>query len=173
MNPLDAFILGAITNPQIKSAVALILAHKFAAALVVFASSGVGANLLARALNMIPLGGWYFLVRGVFAGLSRVGDVRLGRPIWTPFEAFLERFILGTADAAREGLEADNEAGGSPEGRDKGVPPLEINPPPLPPPSATLQAFPPAERSLLGPIQPPLSGAPGAGNPPPPASGAV
>lgn len=71
-------------------------------------SSGAGANLLVRGLNRVPLGPWYAAVRLIFLGVSRAGNTRLGRPLWEPFEVWLENFICKTADAAREGLEADD-----------------------------------------------------------------
>lgn len=86
----------------------LIMAHKVAAAFALFMASGMGANALVRVLNLIPLGWWYSVVKTFFSGVSRIGNMRFGRPLWQPFEEWLEKFLGGTMDAAREGLDSDN-----------------------------------------------------------------
>lgn len=105
--PTADFIASMLS--QATPALEAVRAHPFLTAVAVLASSGAGANLLARVLNRIPLGGWYAVVRATFRGVSLVGNTRFGRPLWKPFEAWLENFIGKTADAARGGLDSDDE----------------------------------------------------------------
>lgn len=94
----------------IEPAVEWVQAHPFIFAASAFFGGGGIANLAARVLNRIPMGGWYAAVRLLFMAVSRAGSTRFGRPLWKPFETGLENFIGKTADAARAGLAADDQS---------------------------------------------------------------
>jgi hypothetical protein len=107
---MDAFILSLIpqnTDPQIVSAISLVLNHKLAAAIALFFGSSVGLNVLVWLLNRIPLGWWYSLLRSTAGVVSTTGRQRFTWPIWRQFEVAFEDFLGKSVDAIRAGLDAD------------------------------------------------------------------
>lgn len=89
----------------------LVMAHKVGAAALAFLATGAGANLLARALNAIPLAWWFSMVKGAAFALGSAGDVKLGRAVFQPFEDLIQRIAQGTSDAIRDGFGAAAAAG--------------------------------------------------------------
>lgn len=129
---MDNLIASLLAHKEdIRAAFDLVMAHKVVAALAFFFASGMGANILARLINRIPLGWWYGIVWGVFRGLSLAGNHRLGRPLWKPFEEFIKRVILKTAEVANDGLASDDAdgqgAGGIPQGINPTPPPTPLH----------------------------------------------
>lgn len=108
---MDAFILSLIpvgTDPRFRDILALVLAHKCAAAIAAVFASGLAAPALAWMMNHIPMEWWYSFVRAMFWQLSRFGNTRLGQVSWKPIETAFIKFIGGTADAAEDGLMKDD-----------------------------------------------------------------
>jgi len=95
---------------NVKMILDLVHQHQLAAATLAFLGTGLGASLLARVINVIPMGWWYGTVWGIFRALSIGGNHKLGRFVWKPIEGALDRLIFKTADSAREGLHSDDEA---------------------------------------------------------------
>ena len=74
---MDAFILSLIpatADPRIRDVVALVLAHKGATVLAFLLSSGLGAQILIRILNAIPMAWWYSGLRAVAAAAGGGAD---------------------------------------------------------------------------------------------------
>lgn len=89
----------------------LVMTHKFGAAALAFLATGVGANLMARVLNAVPLAWWFATVKGVAFSLGSAGDVKFGRAVFQPFEDLIQRIAQGTSDAIRDGFAGAAAAG--------------------------------------------------------------
>ncbi len=139
-----------LTMADLRPVLDLILEHKMAAAGAFVLSSGIGAQLAIRLLNLLPLAWWYATVETVFYGISVAGGSRFTRPLWDPVEEWFEAFMGKTVDAARRGLRRDN---GVPPAANK---PQGAPPGPLPPPSLEMQADSPSPlvRFSGGPAEP-------------------
>lgn len=91
---------------------------------------GTAANLLARVLNVIPLGPWFAFLGAAGRAVSAFGNRRYSAPAWAPFEEFLVKWIHGSSDAIVGGLLADKAPVAT-----VNVPPEPGVPPPAPPPA--------------------------------------
>lgn len=141
LNPYET-IFSSASLESLKPILALIMEHKMAAALAFLLSSGIGAQVAIRLLNLLPLAWWYATVETVFFGISVVGGHRFTRPLWDPVENWFEAFLGKTMDAARRGLRRDNAVpGGAPATPANWAKTLEMQadappPPPAPGPGA-------------------------------------
>ncbi len=85
--------------------------HKWAAAAILFLGSGLGASLLARALNAIPLGPWLAFCGAAARAASRVGNMRFSRVLYEPLETWFQNALTKTVETVNENLDADDGAG--------------------------------------------------------------
>lgn len=81
--------------------------HPTLTALAFVLGGGTVANILARMLNVIPLGPWFAFLGAAGRAVSAFGNLRYSAPAWAPFEEFLVKWIHGSSDAIVGGLLAD------------------------------------------------------------------
>lgn len=82
--------------------------HPFVTGAAFLAGGGTAANLLARALNRIPVAALFSAMEVGAAAVSRVGNAGPLRVLYQPFEEFLVKVILGGARALAVGFTKDN-----------------------------------------------------------------
>lgn len=96
-------------NADITAAWKMVLAHKVAAAAVLLLSSGTGASVFARLLNLIPMEPAFTFLRVTAGAVSAAGNVSVFRLLYQPLEDWFEKFIMGAAKAICEGLQLDSQ----------------------------------------------------------------
>lgn len=71
-------------------------------------SSPVVLSLGLRILNKIPLNPWFKLLEGVGNTISTLGNLRLPKVLWEPFEEWFQKFLVGSVNAIDRGMDMDD-----------------------------------------------------------------
>lgn len=82
--------------------------HPILTGIAFLAGGGTVANLVARALNKVPLGALFAFLEAGAVAVSRAGNAGPLRILYGPFEEFLVKVILGGARALATGFTKDN-----------------------------------------------------------------
>lgn len=83
--------------------------HPILSGLAFLVGGGAVANLTARALNLVPLNSIFLALENGAAIFSRAGNAGAFRACYAPFEDFIVKFIIGSAQSVERGLRRDNK----------------------------------------------------------------
>lgn len=79
---------------------------------IAFLGTAIGASLVMRVLNKIPLESWYAFLRKTSNLVSVSMNNRLTKKIWEPLETFIENVIVNSGQAIVDGFDQDDDSDG-------------------------------------------------------------
>lgn len=82
-----------------------------------FIGTAAGASIILRLVNRIPLGPWLFLCEKTAATISRIGNMRIGRLLYEPFETWFQNALTETVKAINRGVDKDDQPPATQEGK--------------------------------------------------------
>lgn len=73
------------------------------------AFTALGARLVLKYLNGLPLDKWYALCRQAGQLASHYGNMKFHQPFYEPLETWAEKFLIKSLQSFFEGTDSDDE----------------------------------------------------------------